>query len=720
MATMFTWTLNAQVDTIITATGELGNPESNLDFLYETGRLTRFPRLTDVGELLYYPPIVTTDSVTNITHSSAIVYGNILFNGWCENVLEQGFQISTTADFSESVTSYQVTSSYSDCEPPCLENAYSVSFTGLMYLTTYYVRAYATNEKGTGYGEIMTLTNSSEYEEWDGTGRNPNDSLPCKENPTITDVDGNVYSTVQIGNQCWMRENLKTTKYADGTSISLGSVTSSSVAYRYYPNNDTTNVAAYGMLYNWKAVMGDASSSDSNPSGVQGICPTGWHVPSNGEWIQLTDYVSSQSKYWCNSNRTYIAKALASTTGWRSQTIICAIGNYPIANNATGFSAMPAGLGRSDGNNTFSTYTYAYYWSATENNKTMASGILLNASQGSPYHNSIQKQIGRSVRCLRNQTLPSVSTSPVGDITSTSAIGGGVITNDGNCAVTARGVCWSTSHNPTIDDNKTTDGTGAGNFTSNLTGLTAGTTYYVRAYATNSVGTAYGDEVAFTPFLCGNSTISDIDNNIYNTVQIGEQCWMKENLRTTRYADGISIILGSSTSNDVPYWYYPNNDSLNKASYGLLYNWEAVMGNTSSSNTTSDGVQGICPNGWHVPSDAEWTELTEYVGNQSEWRCGNNKQYVAKALAATEGWRQSASSSCAVGYHQNNNNATGFFALPAGVFNGIYVQFNERTYFWSYGTDGQCNRSIYYYSTHIYTNYDNLKKNGFSVRCLRD
>ena len=126
MAMMFAWTLNAQVDTIVTASGELGNSGSDLEFLNESGGLTRFPRLSDAGELLYYPPLVTTDSVTNITSTSATVYGNILFNGWYENVLEQGFQLSTTANFSSSVTTQAITpgNPYADCELPCVENIY--------------------------------------------------------------------------------------------------------------------------------------------------------------------------------------------------------------------------------------------------------------------------------------------------------------------------------------------------------------------------------------------------------------------------------------------------------------------------------------------------------------------------------------------------------------------------------------------------------------------
>ena len=117
-------------------------------------------------------------------------------------------------------------------------------------------------------------------------------------------------------------------------------------------------------------------------------------------------------------------------------------------------------------------------------------------------------------------------------------------------ALTKIGVCWSTSQNPTVSDDHTTDGSGTGSFTSNLTNLTPGTTYYVRAYATNSMGTAYGSEESFTTTAAlpqdgqpcvGAATVTDYDGHTYNTVQLGSQCWMAENLRTSHYSDGTAI-----------------------------------------------------------------------------------------------------------------------------------------------------------------------------------
>ena len=230
----------------------------------------------------------------------------------------------------------------------------------------------------------------------------PTSAQACPGVPTVTDVDGNVYNTVQIGDQCWMRENLKTTKYANGTNIPLGTTTSSyDVAYRYYPNDNSANVTDYGYLYNWAAVMNGAASSEANPSGVQGICPTGWHVPSDAEWTELTNYVKSQSQYVCGGDEDNIAKALASEEGWGSSTYNCAVGNNPSANNATGFSARPAGSYHRGSYNIFG--IDAYFWSATQFSSYNAYYRFLDHFKAHVGWNfNDVKNDGYSVRCVRN------------------------------------------------------------------------------------------------------------------------------------------------------------------------------------------------------------------------------------------------------------------------------------------------------------------------------
>jgi uncharacterized protein (TIGR02145 family) len=193
-----------------------------------------------------------------------------------------------------------------------------------------------------------------------------------------------------------MKENLRTTHYADGTSILTGSEQSYEVAY-YYTTSGTSD---YGYLYNWPAVMHGASSSSSNPSNVRGICPIGWHVPSDAEWSQLTQFVSGQSEYCCSSDMTYIAKALAAKTGWSTSTTTCAVGNELSTNNATGFSALPACRYPCGG--VFFSGGYAFFWSATESSGAAAWGHRFQYSTAIDSRIGSDKMLGYSVRCLRD------------------------------------------------------------------------------------------------------------------------------------------------------------------------------------------------------------------------------------------------------------------------------------------------------------------------------
>lgn len=222
---------------------------------------------------------------------------------------------------------------------------------------------------------------------------------------SVTDYDGNTYSTVKIGNQCWMKENLKTTHYSDGTSISRGYDWSYSTGYYYYPNGETYNKSRYGLLYNWKAIMRNSSSSNRVPSGVQGVCPSGWHVPSDAEWTALTTYLKGKSRYWCDGDDDNLGKALASTFGWNSTTSTCAAGNNPSANNATGFSAIPAG--QCNYKDEVDNYYYfgagALFWSSTETDDHQACSRFIGSNvPGFDRYSNDSKYMGFTVRCLRN------------------------------------------------------------------------------------------------------------------------------------------------------------------------------------------------------------------------------------------------------------------------------------------------------------------------------
>ena len=194
-----------------------------------------------------------------------------------------------------------------------------------------------------------------------------------------------------------MKENLRTTHYANNDTIAVGGDLNN--ASYYYPDNDVNNKEFYGLLYSWKAVMGNSSSSANNPSGVQGICPTGWHVPSNAEWTELTDYVSSQNEYLCDNN--YIAKALASKSAWIGDYSTCTVGNDLSANDATGFNAIPAGF--LSVNQWYNFDIEFKYWSSTVDNGTMIhTRGLKNTSINMSNLSAGSSTYALSVRCVKD------------------------------------------------------------------------------------------------------------------------------------------------------------------------------------------------------------------------------------------------------------------------------------------------------------------------------
>ena len=192
---------------------------------------------------------------------------------------------------------------------------------------------------------------------------------------------------------------------------------------------------------------------------------------------------------------------------------------------------------------------------------------------------------------------------------STEAYCSGYISAIGGELPTEFGVCWNTSPNPTIANFKKAATTATNNlFTVQVTSLIPGTTYYIRAYATNSGGTGYTSDLAFTTkiYFTPGAGVTDIDGNTYLTNKLGTQEWMAENLRTTKYRNGDIITNGngnefsSGTTNGL-WCYYQNNNSYN-IPYGKLYNWYAV---TDSRN--------VCPVGWHIPSNNEWSILITQI-----------------------------------------------------------------------------------------------------------
>jgi len=532
------------------------------------------------------------------------------------------------------------------------------SFPGLDPVTTYYLKAYATNSIGTAYGNQLTVTTLAASPILITTSPSAITSTSAVSGGTISKDGG---ATITARGVCWNTAESPTianTKTTDGTGT--GSFTSNMTSLlpgtTYYVKAYATNSAgtSYGSQV---TVVTPAVAPEVSTTSLSSI--TSWSATSGGN---VTNAGGS----------TVTARGVC----WSSTQ------NPTTANSKT-----------SDGTGT-GTFT------------SSITGLL----PGSTYYvkayatNAIGTTYGSQLTLNTPKTTPTLTTTSPTNITNNSASSGGNITNDGGALVTERGICWSTSQNPTKSNSKNPNGTGTGSFTSSLSGLTSGTTYYVRAYATNSMGTGYGDQLAFLSQGPVSGTITDVDGNIYHAVAIGTQIWMVENLKTTHYRNGDLINnLANGTSwaaaTSGAYCWYNNNFATFKADYGALYNGYVV----------SD-PRNIAPTGWHVPTNMEWYTLINFVGGLLY--AGDNLKEAGSAH-----W-QLPITFC--------TNSYGFTALPSGYRDEIssspFLWITSEGYWW---TSSSFNAEASY-CYHISSGTTEIVsvilpvQMGVSIRCIKD
>jgi len=458
-------------------------------------------------------------------------------------------------------------------------------------------------------------------------------------------------------------------------------------------------------LYYWKIVASDADGNET-PSEI-------WSFTTQGDGSAIlltTEGITNitETTATCGGSITDEGGATITARGvcWSTSSNPTIEDNYSSDGTGTGiYTSSMSGL----------TANIKYYVRAYATN-----------SNGTFYGNEQSFSTSQSVG------LPTLTTNAITNITETTATCGGNITDDGGATITARGVCWSTGSNPTIADNYTSDGNGTGAFTSSINGLTAGTAYYIRAYASNSEGTTYGNEQSFTtnsPFVGGQ--ITDIDGNGYQTVKIGEQWWMAENLKVTRYADGTEIPLITDNGDWIyvgelgkAYCYYNNNINNEVETYGALYTWAAAVNGEGGNSTNQIRIQGVCPDSWHIPSDNEWKELEMFLGMSQEdadllgFRGANEGSKIAGNAFL---WNSGALKDESV------YGSSGFDALPSGYriyyasgSTGLLGMIGQ---WWSstrYGTSYKA------YTRKIASDYTTIRRYnddtryGFSVRCVKD
>jgi uncharacterized protein (TIGR02145 family) len=596
-------------------------------------------------------PVLTTTAVSSITTSTASSGGNITDSGG-EEVTARGVCWGT---------SQKPTVSGSKTIDGGGPGNFTSAITGLTPNTVYYLRAYATNSVGTGYGNEVTFTTNPV------TGAVVTTTAVSSITSTTAVSGGNVTAdgggTITARGVCWAttaNPDITKSKTTDGTGTgtftsNLTGLTPGTLYHvRAYATNSSGTAYGADVQFTTAAVVPTVTTAAiTNPT--QTTATTGGNVTANGGAA-----VTARGVCYGTSQNPTIAG--------------------PRTSDGTGDGAFTSNL-------TGLTPGTTYYVRAYATN-----------SAGTAYGDE------RSFVTVAIQ-MPTVTTAAVtpGSITNNAATGGGNVTADGGGTITARGICWGTATAPTIQGSHTTETGTTGAFTSNMTGLSDATMYYVRAYATNSAGTAYGNEVTFRTLL------SDASGNLYNTVVIGTQTWMAENLKTTKYNDNSDITNVTDNAEwaaltSEAYCWYGNDETTNKQLYGALYNWYAVHeGN-------------LCPTGWHVPSDAEFKTLEMHLGMTQTQADGFSWRGTDQGtrLKNTAGWTTG-----------NGTNTVGFAALPGGYryyFDGGFAGAGTIGYFWS---SEQVSPTNAYYrrldgaNAGVYRE-GAVKSAGKSVRCIKD
>lgn len=310
--------------------------------------------------------------------------------------------------------------------------------------------------------------------------------------------------------------------------------------------------------------------------------------------------------------------------------------------------------------------------------------------------------------------IPKVTITGVNSVSESTAMIGSEITDDGGGLVVTCGVCWDTVPNSTSMACKTIDSTTTDQFSSFVRGLKRNTIYYLRAYATNSVGTTYSEEVSFKT----TDRISDIDGNEYRTVRIGNQLWLADNLRTTKFNDGTSIPnvikhnewIGLNSSGYC--WYLNNSDFKNPN--GGIYNWYAV----------SSGK--LAPTGWHVATSEEWNRLFHFLATHDYGYQGDTSM-IAKALADSAYfdvmppfWQSLVGSP---ENHASVNNRSGFSGISNAIRNQTndFIQMGRYCIWWSStSVDSQTaiSKGFLRDSVNVYELHS-PKIDGLTVRCVK-
>ena len=484
---------------------------------------------------------------------------------------------------------------------------------------------------------------------------------------TVTNLPGET-------TKCWITSNLG----ADHQATAVDDATEASAGWYWqfnrkqgYKHDGTTVTPAW-------STSGISENSDwliaNDPCAIE--LGSGWRLPTFTEWDNVN--ISGNWVDWTGS--------------WNSNLKL----------HATGF------ISNFNDGSLYYRGSNGPYWSSMQAYASGGWGIFIMYNSSSMAANV--KVYAFSVRCINEvsitSSIPSLTTNSISAINQTSATGGGNVTAEGSGMVITRGICWSTSSNPSITDNHTADGSGTGTFLSNITGLSANTLYHVRAYASNTLGIAYGNDISFTTlataFSCGSTmtidhlvgAVAPVSKTVpYGTVTNipGEtsKCWLTSNLGADHQATTVDDATEASAG-----WYWQFNRKQGYKHDGTTCTpnttWISSINESSNWLTANDPCSAELGPAWRLPTNTEWTNVGA-SGNWTEWTGLWNSGLKLHAAGCLESSNGSLGSRGAYGFYWSSVQ----YAANGGL--GLL--------FYSGGSNS------------MNTNY---KSTGISVRCVKD
>ncbi|MCF8232634.1 MAG: hypothetical protein K9J27_10635 [Bacteroidales bacterium] len=508
-------------------------------------------------------------------------------------------------------------------------------------------------------------------------------NIPCIDEPFVT-YHSKQYQTVQIYNQCWLKENLDV-----GVQITGHDMKDNDTIEKFCYNNNPVNCSKYGGLYQWSEMMGY-----SIVPGSQGICPDGWHIPTDEEWMMLEGAADSLYNYpdqeWQQTDR----RGYDAAYKLRSDSLG---GDWP-GSDIYGFSILPGGY-RFDSATYYTLNLAGLFWTSSEADRNHIwdrgfDNYYDKVFRGKNPH----KDWAFSIRCVKGdyQHINQPPRKPYNPSPKNNA-------DWQEYYVTLSWDCMDIEGDSIyykVFLGEPDDPPAAGDFQSqesfSAVGLKPNTVYYwkVNAYDTHG-NSVEGPIWSFSTKLDCPETFTDPrDGKEYEAVMIDKQCWMAENLNI-----GTQIESDQNSLNNNTIEKYCYDDSLAKCDeYGGLYKWYELM-----DYSEEEGNRGICPEGWHIPTKVEWERLSQVVGY------GNG----GEKLKSKSGW----------GYNHNGTDVYNFTALPAGFIrpSNTYANLNQKCFFASSSLDSTSvfEAKLRKYRDEFFLDWVTIGY-GRSIRCLKN